>query len=86
MSLILVTIVAISLVLLSTLPTNSVIFAFIFGLYCSVENSKKEKNKIYEQGYLDACKDFYKGKLKYDLVEHNDGTRTWEKVKETINE
>ena len=34
----------------------------------------------YECGYIDACKDFYQGKLKYDLVEHNDGTKTWEKV------
>ena len=35
----------------------------------------------YEQGYVAACKDFYKGKLKYDLIEHEDGTKTWERVK-----
>lgn len=56
-------------------------FLFVFGLYCSVENRKKENNQAYEKGYLDACKDFYQGKLKYDLVEHKDGTITWEKVK-----
>lgn len=35
----------------------------------------------YERGYADACKDFYKGKLKYDLVTNQDGTREWKKVK-----
>ena len=35
----------------------------------------------YEEGYLDACKDFYKGKLKYDLIENEDGTKTWQKIK-----
>ena len=35
----------------------------------------------YERGYVDACKDFYKGKLKYDLVTNPDGTREWKKVK-----
>ena len=34
----------------------------------------------YEAGYLDACKDFYKGKLKYDLIENPDGTKEWKKV------
>ena len=36
----------------------------------------------YERGYLDACKDLHQGKIKYELVEHADGTRTWEKVVE----
>lgn len=57
------------------------VFTFIFGLYCSVENNKKERNEIYEQGYKDACADFYQGKLKYDLIEHKDGTKTWERIK-----
>ena len=35
----------------------------------------------YERGYVDACKDSYKGKLKYDLVTNPDGTREWKKVK-----
>ena len=39
----------------------------------------------YERGYLDACKDFHQGKIKYELVEHADGTRTWEKVEEEGN-
>ena len=34
----------------------------------------------YERGYLNACKDFYQGKIKYELTEHTDGTKTWEKV------
>lgn len=33
----------------------------------------------YKQGYLDACKDFYAGSIKYELKEMEDGTRIWEK-------
>lgn len=40
----------------------------------------EEYDKGYQQGYVDACKDFYKGKLKYDLVENEDGTREWKKI------
>jgi hypothetical protein len=35
---------------------------------------------IYEKGYIDACKDLYQGKLKYDLVEFPDGTKEWKKI------
>jgi hypothetical protein len=48
------------------------------------ENVKYREQIIsenYERGYLDACKDFYKGKLKYDLIENEDGSRVWKKVK-----
>ena len=41
----------------------------------------REAKEEYEKGYIDACKDFYKGKLKYDLVDNGDGTREWKKVK-----
>lgn len=37
-------------------------------------------NHIYESGYIDACKDFYQGKAKYDLITNPDGTREWKKV------
>ena len=36
--------------------------------------------KNYEQGYLDACKDFYNGKLKFDLVENENGEKIWKKI------
>ena len=29
---------------------------------------------VYEAGYKEACKDFYRGKLKYNLVTNSDGT------------
>ena len=35
-----------------------------------------------KQGYLDACKDFYKGKLKADLVTNPDGSREWKWLNE----
>ena len=39
---------------------------------------------VYENGYKDACRDFYKGKLKYDLVENADGTREWKKIEPRV--
>lgn len=56
----------------------------IFLIWGHKENVKYREQIIsenYEKGYLDACKDFYKGKLKYDLVENEDGSRVWKKVK-----
>ena len=38
-------------------------------------NSKASKAK--EEGYIDACKDFYAGSLKASLVENKDGTANW---------
>lgn len=65
----------------------------ILGIFCIgltvwlfYENDIKTQSKLisasYEQGYLDACKDFYKGKLKYDLVKNDDGTVEWKKINE----
>jgi len=49
-------------------------------LMISAQNQRDEKN--FENGYKQACIDFYKGKLKYDLIEKEDGTRIWEEVKQ----
>ena len=35
----------------------------------------------YRAGYEACAKDFYKGKMKVDLVEKSDGTKEWEWVK-----
>lgn len=53
---------------------------FYFGIYALIEVHKDSAKSNYEKGYLDACKDFYKGKLKYDLVENSDGTKEWKKI------
>ena len=37
-------------------------------------------HEIYENGYRNACRDFYNGKLKYELVMNADGTMEWKKV------
>jgi len=54
------------------------------GLWLVHENDMEKKSKLisdnYEKGYLDACKDFYKGKPKYELVKNDDGTVVWKKV------
>ena len=55
----------------------AVILAIIFIFdWCE----KRELKERYEQGYKDACADFYQGKLKYDLVTNSDGTREWKKI------
>ena len=53
---------------------------FCFGIYAFIEVHKNSAKSNYEEGYLNACKDFYKGKLKYDLVENSDGTKEWKKI------
>lgn len=59
-------------------------FIFLIGFACGIGigyyHEIKNANKNYELGYLDACKDFYKGKTKYDLVKNEDGTVIWKKV------
>lgn len=52
----------------------------IWGHKEKVKNCEQINSENYEKGYLDACKDFYKGKLKYDLIENEDGSRVWKKV------
>ena len=64
---------------------SSLIFIGVVIIFChSVKESNIRKKQMlaekYEEGYLDACKDFYKGKLKYDLIENEDGTKTWQKI------
>ena len=44
------------------------------------KNEAAEKLKIFEQGYVQACKDMHMNKLKYHLVEYEDGTRNWKKI------
>ena len=57
---------------------------FVIILILGAKDKAKYREQIisenYEKGYLDACKDFYKGKLKYDLVKNDDGTVVWKKV------
>lgn len=56
------------------------IIVFILFVYHNFRGIKILTKKSYDQGYIDACKDFYKGKLKYDLVKNNDGTVEWKKI------
>jgi uncharacterized protein YpmB len=56
------------------------IVIFILTVKESNEQRKHELTEKYEEGYLDACKDFYKGKTKYDLVKNDDGTVIWKNV------
>lgn len=73
--------------LIKIIITIGFILAFL-GILIIFRHSVKESNirkeqmlaEKYEEGYLDACKDFYKGKLKYDLIENEDGTKTWQKI------
>lgn len=60
---------------LSTISILSVIM-LIIAYY------NERVNIQYEKGYVDACKDFYQGKLKYELIENNNGTKEWRKINE----
>jgi hypothetical protein len=53
---------------------------FCFGIHAFIEVHKDSAKSNYEKGYIDACKDSYKGKLKYNLVENPDGTKEWKKL------
>lgn len=53
-----------------------ILILLIIG-WCAGNEAKEQ----YENGYIDACKDFYQGKLKYDLITNPDGTREWKKIK-----
>lgn len=57
-----------------------IIIFIIAGIFHEIE-VKQMYTETYEQGYLEACKDFYKGQLKYDLIQNPDGTREWKKIK-----
>lgn len=63
--------------ILITFILTCVLLSFCFIAFNII---KKNNTKSYENGYIDACKDFYKGKLKYDLIENPDGTKTWQKI------
>lgn len=56
------------------------LIGFACGIGIGFFHVNKASKRCYERGYLDACKDFYKGKLKYDLVKNDDGTVVWKKV------
>ena len=59
------------------------------ALWAAYEKDTEKQSKLisdnYEKGYIDACKDFYKGKPKYELVKNDDGTVEWKKIKEDKN-
>ena len=50
-------------------------------LIAMVKVNQSDLKTNYEEGYLDACKDSYQGKLKYTLIENPDGTKEWRKIK-----
>ena len=60
------------------------ILSIVFAIWAANEKDIEKQSKLisdsYEKGYLEACKDFYKGKAKYDLVKNEDGTVEWKKV------
>ena len=56
------------------------LIGYALGVGIGYYHMVKDETKHYEKGYLEACKDFYKGKTKYDLVKNDDGTVEWKKV------
>ena len=56
---------------------NWLLFAAVISLiyFLFIFDTKVVYKKAYEDGYKQACQDFYEGKLKYEPV----STVTWEK-------
>lgn len=50
----------------------------ILGIFVSIVDNTRDVS--FEQGYKQACIDFYKGKIKYDLIKNEDGTVEWKKI------
>lgn len=60
----------------------AILLMIVFAIsWCEKRELKEQNEQRYEQGYKDACADFYQGKLKYDLVTNSDGTREWKRIK-----
>jgi len=55
-----------------------IIIAIIAILATFVMTVKSANETGFKYGYIKACKDFYSGKLKADLIEYEDGTKQWE--------
>ena len=55
------------------------VFAFL-GMWFWIKVLDGE-NGVRELGYVEACKDSYDGKLKYELVEIGGGLKDWKKKK-----
>ena len=57
-----------------------VLCAFVFSMTLVLFLFGRMYYYAKEVGYKEACEDFYKGKLKYDLISNYDGTvREWRK-------
>lgn len=56
-----------------------IMYVFMFK-GCSDIFLKESDDEIYRRGYVDACNDFYEGKLKYQLFIKEDGTKEWRKI------
>lgn len=48
----------------------------ILAMACWFKFGNAEEN-IRKKAYIDACKDFYAGKIHAELIQHNNGTREW---------
>lgn len=61
-----------------------VVMIILFALIGFI--TQKEFNNSFDDGYIQACKDFHSGKLKADLIENEDGTKEWKMLKDLNNE
>lgn len=70
------------------------IFAIVFcfcialGLLITIITMAEDLGKDaenFEKGYIQACKDFHSGKLKYDLVKEPGGEVRWKKIENHSN-
>lgn len=67
--------------------TSAYIFIVVIVILFAIIGflAQNESNR-FDEGYIQACKDFYSGKLKADLIENEDGTKEWKMLKDLSNE
>ena len=58
-----------------------VIIGVIIGMLSCLFSYLPMSNSLRNSGYIEACKDFYEGKLKYELKEFPGGEHKWVKIK-----
>ena len=65
-----------------------VMYFILVGIVSYFDYKREKQNCLdyYQKGYVDAVKDFYKGKTKVDLIENEDGTKEWKIIEELTPE
>lgn len=57
-----------------------VLLAFVIIVYGTYKTINAQEKLTYKKGYIEACKDFYEGKLKAEIVNLPNDERKWKMI------